>query len=244
VRISENKDGKDFFWLQEPSRLDAGQDVGGLGVELHHLLVDEGVLAALALELLPLLDELRVGQHLPVLRHLLDHSFVVALNWAVVLVDFDVELATGGEVVWLGQVAAQAVVLHGVQVVVDTDGVPLVLSVLLPVAGPDLLEVGHDVVTSFNNHGETVSRVLDEGDDLVVRHLEDLLAVDAPDVVPLLEVSLLCGAVGLDAAELDGEGLVLAADDDEAPGLAAGPLQVGGDHTLGHPHDQSLLAIH
>ena len=65
----------------------------------------------------------------------------------------------------------------------------------------------------------------------------------APNILAHLEVSLLCGAVGLDAAELDGEGLVLAADDDEAPGLAAGPLQVGGDHTLGHPHDQSLLAI-
>ena len=37
-----------------------------------------------------------------------------------------------------------------------TDGVPLVLSVLLPVAGPDLLEVGHDVVTSETLNVQTL----------------------------------------------------------------------------------------
>ena len=31
-----------------------------------------------------------------------------------------------------------------------TDGIPLVVAVLLPVAGPDLLEVGHNVVTPEN----------------------------------------------------------------------------------------------
>ena len=58
-------------------------DVGVLGVELHHVLSDEGVLAALGLQLLTLLHQVGVGQHLAVLRHLLDHSLVVALNTSV-----------------------------------------------------------------------------------------------------------------------------------------------------------------
>ena len=56
------------------------EHVGRLGVELHHLLVDEWVLAALGLQLLALLHQVGVGQHLAVLGHLLDHSLVVALQ--------------------------------------------------------------------------------------------------------------------------------------------------------------------
>ena len=40
------------------------------------------------------------------------------LNGTVVLVDLDTELAAGGEVVGLGQVTLQTVVLHSVHVVV------------------------------------------------------------------------------------------------------------------------------
>ena len=60
------------------------EDIGGLRVEFHHFLSDQRVLPALCLELLPLLDKVRVGQHLPVLRHLLDHSLVVTLNRTVI----------------------------------------------------------------------------------------------------------------------------------------------------------------
>ena len=65
-------------------------------------------------------------------------------------------------------------------------------------------------------------------------HLEDLLAVDAPDVVPLLETSGLGRAVGLDPAHLDGESLVLPAHDDHPPGLALLPLDAHIDHLLRH----------
>ena len=60
------------------------EDIGGLRVEFHHFLSDQRILPALCLELLPLLDKVRVGQHLPVLRHLLDHSLVVTLNRTVI----------------------------------------------------------------------------------------------------------------------------------------------------------------
>ena len=55
------------------------EDVGLAGVELHHLLRDERILSSSSLQVLPGLDQVRVGQHLPVLGHLLDHSLVVAL---------------------------------------------------------------------------------------------------------------------------------------------------------------------
>lgn len=83
-------------------------------------------------------------------------------------------------------------------------------------------------------HCEAVAGVLDHGDNLVVAQLKDLLPVDLPDVVPLLEAGLLGRGVGLDPAQLDGEGLVLAAHDDEAPGLAGLAVQPGVDHLLGH----------
>ena len=54
------------------------------------------------LQVLPLLHQFGVGQHLPVLGHLLDYGLVVALDGAVVLVDLDAQLATGGEVLRLG----------------------------------------------------------------------------------------------------------------------------------------------
>jgi len=188
----------------------------------------------LGLQSLALLHQFGVRQHFAVLSHLFDHSFVVNLNGAVVLVDLDAEFSYGGEVVRLGDVALESVVLHGVQVVVLTDQTPLVLVLTELVAGPNLLEVGNDMVTAFHDHSELVSASLDESDDLVVAHLEDLLAVDGVDVVPLLQPSLLGGGVGLDPAQLDGEGLVLAAHDDEAPGLALGPLQGHTYHLFGH----------
>ena len=69
------------------------------------------------------------------------------INRTVVLVDLDSKFAAGGEVLWLGQVALQTVVLHGVQVVLHPYQSPLVLVVLVLVARPDLLEVGHNVVS-------------------------------------------------------------------------------------------------
>ena len=56
------------------------EDVGLAGVELHHLLGHQRVLSSGSLQLLPGLNQVGVGQHLPVLRHLLDHSLVVALK--------------------------------------------------------------------------------------------------------------------------------------------------------------------
>ena len=143
------------------------------------------------------------------------HSLCCAdLNGTVVLVDLNSKLAARGEVLRLGQVALQAVVLHGVQVVLHPYQSPLVLVVLVLVAGPDLLKVGHDVVTSahkekitimlrlsvsspFNDHLNAGAGRLDDPADLVVAHLEHLLAVDAPDVIPLLETGVLSGAVSL-----------------------------------------------
>ena len=72
----------------------------------------------------------------------------VDLDGTVVLVDLDAQLAAGGEVLGLGQVTLQTVVLHGVEVVVHAYQSPLVLVVLVLVAGPDLLKVGHDMVPS------------------------------------------------------------------------------------------------
>merc|ERR1719400_488840 len=94
--------------------------------------------------------------------------------------------------------ALQTVVLHGVQVVLHAYQSPLVLGVLVLVAGPDLLKVGHNVVTSLNDHLNRCTGGLDEVTDRVVPHLEDLLTIDAPDVVPLLQPRGLSRAVGLD----------------------------------------------
>ena len=69
------------------------------------------------------------------------------LNGTVVLVDLNSKFAASGEVLRLGQVALEAVVLHGVQVVLHAYQSPLVLVVLVLVARPDLLKVGHNVVT-------------------------------------------------------------------------------------------------
>ena len=49
----------------------------------------------------------------------------------------------------------------------------------------------------LHHHLDAVAGRLDQAADLVVAHLEDLLAVDAPDVVPLLETGQLGGAVSL-----------------------------------------------
>ena len=72
------------------------------------------------------------------------------LNRTVVLVDLNAQLAAGGEVLWLGEVALQTMVLHGVHVVFHADQPALVLGALVLVAGPDLLEVGNDVISTEN----------------------------------------------------------------------------------------------
>ena len=99
-----------IFFLGSPRRSlvpllggEGGEHVGLARVELLHLLLDEGVVVLPGrLQVLPLLHQLGVGQHLPVLGHLLDDGLVVALDGAVVLVDLDAQLATGGEVLRLG----------------------------------------------------------------------------------------------------------------------------------------------
>ena len=60
----------------------------------------------------------------------------------------------------------EAVVLHGVHVVLHPDEPPLVLGVLVLVAGPDLLEVGHDVVPALHHHLQAVAARLDDAADL------------------------------------------------------------------------------
>ena len=57
-----------------------GEDVGLAGVEFHHFLGHERILSAGSLQVLPGLHQVGVGEHLPVLGHLLDHSLVVALQ--------------------------------------------------------------------------------------------------------------------------------------------------------------------
>ena len=70
------------------------------------------------------------------------------LNGTVVLIYLDAQLSAGGEVLWLRKVTLEAVVLHGVHVVFHPDQPPLVLGVLVLVARPDLLEVGHNIVST------------------------------------------------------------------------------------------------
>ena len=82
------------------------------------------------------------------------------------MVDLNSKFAAGGEVLRLGQVALEAVVLHGVHVVLHPDEPPLVLGVLVLVAGPDLLEVGHDVVPALHHHLQAVAARLDDAADL------------------------------------------------------------------------------
>ena len=69
-------------------------------------------------------------------------------NGTVVLVDFDAKFAASCEVIGLRQVTLEAVVLHGVHVVLHPNQPPLVLVILVLVAWPYLLEVGHNMVTS------------------------------------------------------------------------------------------------
>ena len=63
------------------------------------------------------------------------------LNRTVILVDLNSKLATGGEVLWLREVALKTMVLHGVHVVLHADQPALV-------AGPDFLKVGNDVIST------------------------------------------------------------------------------------------------
>ena len=56
--------------------------------------------------------------------------------------------------------------LHGVHVVLHPDEPALVLGVLVLVAGPDLLEVGHDVVAALHHHLQAVAAGLDDAADL------------------------------------------------------------------------------
>ena len=71
------------------------------------------------------------------------------LNGTVVLIDLNAELSAGGEVLWLRKVTLEAVVLHGVHVIFHPNQPPLVLGVLVLVARPDLLEVGHNMVSTL-----------------------------------------------------------------------------------------------
>ena len=76
--IFSSRPGGCFFPLDA---LEGGEDVGLPWVELLHLLLHQGVLVAhVALQILPLLHQLGVGQHLAVLGHLLNDRLVVALE--------------------------------------------------------------------------------------------------------------------------------------------------------------------
>ena len=97
-------------------------------------------------------------------------------------------------------------------------------------------------LSPLNDHLDGGARGLDDAADLVVRHLEDLLAVDAPDVVPLLQAGGLGRAVGLDPAQLDSESLVLSSHNDHPPGLPLLPLDGDVDHFLRHPGGFFFLA--
>ena len=75
-------------------------------------------------------------------------------------------------------------------------------------------------------------------------HFEDLFAIDLPDVVHDFEAGGLGVAVGLDGADLDGQGLVLAADDLEAPRLTRRlPGQRQLDNLLRHVGTLYLLSL-
>ena len=67
-----------------------------------------------------------------------------------------------------------------------------------------------------------------------MRHLKHLFAVDVEHIVPLLKTSLLGRRLRLDPTQLDGQRLVLASHDDEAPWLVLLPLETGTYHSLRH----------
>ena len=130
-----------------------GREYGGLGGV-------EGP-GASAVHLTVHLQRLRHGGHGDLLGHLVNDLLGVALDKdqsrlsrhaqshlyrAVVLRDLDGLLAHRGEVLWLGEVPGEAVVLHGGLVILGAHR-------LLPphprvVVRPELGKVGHDVVTS------------------------------------------------------------------------------------------------
>ena len=111
------------------------------------------------------LQRLGDGGHGDLLGHLVNHLLSVALDHiiiiisttlatdsshldgAVVLGDLYGLLATGGEVLWLGQVAGEAVVLHGRLVILGAHR--LLAAHARVVVGPELGKVGHNVVTSI-----------------------------------------------------------------------------------------------
>ena len=85
------------------------------------------------------LGQLRMVEDDLLVPHLLDGVISVALHGVVVLVDLDAQAAAGGEVVRLGQVA-QAVVLHGLQDVLQAHPLPpRVSSPALASLRPDLV---------------------------------------------------------------------------------------------------------
>ena len=70
---------------------------------------------------------------------------------------------------------------------------------------------------------------------MIVPHIEDFFAVDFPNVVHDFEAGSLGVAVGLDTADLDRQGLVLAPNDLEAPWLTrALTSQCQLNNLLGH----------
>ena len=99
--------------------------------------------------------------------------------------------------------------------------------------GPKAYNIQYNL--PFCGEGEFGSRLFDFVDTVVVGHFEDFFAVDFPNVVHDFEAGSLGVAVGLDTADLDRQGLVLAPNDLEAPWLTrALPSQCQLDNLLGH----------
>ena len=83
------------------------------------------------------------------------------LNRAVVLSNFNGLFATGGEVLWLRQVATETMVLQCCHVVLHTN--PLLPSYVWIVSWPQLRKVGYNMITPKNGK---IQKVLNEYDPL------------------------------------------------------------------------------
>merc|ERR1719389_794457 len=107
------------------------------------------------------------------LSHVLDGFICVALNRIVVLVDFNAEATTSGEVVGLGKVT-ESMMLHCLKDVVNAHPLASLAQSFFSSLRPDLIEAGNDEGSSLDLKDHLQLAVHNLAGDLGLTHVEDL----------------------------------------------------------------------
>merc|ERR1711962_114937 len=135
------------------------------------------------------------------LPHVLDGFICVALNWVVVLVDFNAKASTGGEVVRLGKVT-KSMMLHSLKYVVNAHPLASLAQSFFSSLWPNLIKAWNNEGSSLDLKDHLQLAVEDLAGDLGLTHVEDLFTVYSPNVVHLLQSSPICRRKPLDTGNL------------------------------------------